>query len=167
MKRRLLACATAAFCCLAAYQSAARATTLDEIVARLDALEASNHRLERENAEFGRRLGMASAAKATPNKDFSGQISREVARQINANHANAFASNSLAPANNSVPVSVTDSNAVARAFLEKDKTSKLNFRTPNGEILLYGNLDVSVDGITKGISQKGDDSRHPPIGNVG
>ena len=58
-------------------------------------------------------------------------------------------------------------NGVAHAFLEKEKGDKLNFRTPNGEILVYGNLDVSFDATTKGIGNLRDDAGKPPIGNVG
>ena len=169
MKRRLFACAALGAYCLVSLNTQLHATTLDEVVARLNALEASNKRLEHENAEFRRRLGMATATKTVPGKDVTTEISREVARQMAARHEQEFATNALnqPPAPGQPLIRLSDNNSVSKAFLEKDKSSKLNFKTPNGEILLYGNLDVSVDGVTKGINGKRDESGRPPIGNVG
>lgn len=52
-------------------------------------------------------------------------------------------------------------------FMEKKPGKDLTFYTPNGQITAYGNLDVSVDVMTKGTSSlKGPDGLGP-VGNMG
>lgn len=168
MKRRQLACAVTAIYCIASHASA-YATTMDEVVSRLNALEAANRRLAQENAEFRNRLKATNVGSAaTSSKQVAKEVSREVARQIEARRAAEPASSSsrypsMLPFG---PVSTSVDNRVAHAFLEKEKGDKLNFRTPNGEILVYGNLDVSFDATTKGIGNLQAEGA-PPIGNVG
>ena len=168
MKRRQFACAVTAIYCISACGSA-RATTMDEVVSRLNALEAANRRLEQENTEFRRRLKTTSVGSSTTgSKQVAKEVSREVSRQIEARRAAEPAPNSsrFASVLPFGPVSSSVNNGVARAFLEKEKGDKLNFRTPNGEILLYGNLDVSFDATTKGIGNFRAEGQ-PPIGSVG
>jgi predicted porin len=89
--------------------------------------------------------------KARSSREVSKEVSREVSRQVAATRV----AGAPAPSNSLIsysPIGVSVNNGVARAFLEKEKGDKLNFTTPNGEILLYGNLDVSGDATTKGIS---------------
>jgi predicted porin len=53
-----------------------------------------------------------------------------------------------------------------RPFLQHKDNAGLTFTTPNGEITGYGNLDVSIDDSTKGISNLTAGGNHP-IGRVG
>ena len=51
-------------------------------------------------------------------------------------------------------------------FLEKKPGKDLTFYTKTGEITVYGNLDVSFDDATKGLSGFTAGGA-PPVGNVG
>lgn len=52
-------------------------------------------------------------------------------------------------------------------FLERKPGDRLTFFTPGGEFSLYGNLDVSFDVTTKGISGLRGPDGNPPVGNMG
>jgi predicted porin len=51
-------------------------------------------------------------------------------------------------------------------FLEPKPGKSLTFYTPGGEITVYGNLDVSLDDTTKGISGLRDSAGNRPTGRV-
>lgn len=55
----------------------------------------------------------------------------------------------------------------SRGFLERKPGDRLTFYTPGGEFSLYGNLDVSFDVTTKGISGLRGPDGNPPVGNMG
>jgi len=56
----------------------------------------------------------------------------------------------------------------AHRFFEPKEGKGVTFYTlPGGEITFYGNLDVSFDVTTKGISGMKDGNGNPPVGNVG
>jgi predicted porin len=166
MKHVLLTSAAMAALFAASTFVPASAATLDEVVARLNALEQSNHKLAEENAQLRRKFSTVESVKVRSSREVSKEVSREVSRQVAATHV-AIAP---APSNSLIsysPIGASVNNGVARAFLEKEKGDKLNFTTPNGEILLYGNLDVSADYVTKGISNLRAPDGSGPVGNVG
>lgn len=174
MKHTLLASAAMAAFITAPTLSPAAAATLDEVVARLNALEQSNHKLAEENAELRRKFSTVNSVEARSSREVSKEVSREVSKQVAATRV---AGDRAPPPSNSLisysPLTPTINNGVARAFLEKEKGDRLNFTTPNGEILLYGNIDVSADATTKGITgyQSPNTTGAPfyngPVGNVG
>jgi hypothetical protein len=57
--------------------------------------------------------------------------------------------------------------AVEHRFLEPKPGKPVTFYTPDGELTLYGNLDVSADATTKGISTLRDENGNGPPGRVG
>jgi predicted porin len=52
-------------------------------------------------------------------------------------------------------------------FFERKPGRDLTFYTHGGELTAYGNLDVSIETMTKGIGQLTDPNGLPPVGNTG
>jgi predicted porin len=52
-------------------------------------------------------------------------------------------------------------------FLERKPGDRMTFYLPGGELTTYANLDVSVDGSTKGLAGKLGPDGNPPVGNMG
>jgi predicted porin len=58
--------------------------------------------------------------------------------------------------------------AMAAPFIQQKPGDALTFLTPGGgEVTLYGNLDVSLDGTTKGLQSDYGDNGGMPVGKVG
>src|SRR5471032_3074777 len=53
------------------------------------------------------------------------------------------------------------------AFLERKEGDGVTFYTRGGEVSIYGNLDLSLDDTTKGISGMTDGAGNSPFGNGG
>ena len=54
-----------------------------------------------------------------------------------------------------------------RGFFEQKPGDRLTFYVPGGEFTTYANLDVSVDGTTKGVGGKVGPDGNPPMGSMG
>lgn len=57
--------------------------------------------------------------------------------------------------------------ATAHGFLEHKRGNPLTFYVPQGELTIYGNFDVAIEGTTKGISSLRGPGGSAPIGRVG
>ena len=66
MRKRLLSGTACAALCLVAFSGAARAATLDDVVARLDALERNNAKLAKENAKLREQVNHIAVSKPAP-----------------------------------------------------------------------------------------------------
>lgn len=62
---------------------------------------------------------------------------------------------------------VTPAGVAAHEFLERKPGDGVTFYTRGGEVSVYGNLDVSLDSSTKGISNLTDSNGNHPPGNGG
>jgi predicted porin len=145
---------------LAAGLSGARADDVSEaILKRLDALEKENGKLR---AEI-KRIEAKTTAPAKPASEVGGSpeaLSSKAASTSSANSAGASSSYMVQTAGTGYIASPDG------GYFQKKPGDSLTFRTPNGEITAYGNLDVSLDVTTKGISKFGTPGDHP-IGNLG
>ena len=63
MRKKLLSGTACAALCLVAFSGAARSATLDDVIARLDALERSNAKLAKENAQLRQQVNHIEASK--------------------------------------------------------------------------------------------------------
>ena len=52
-------------------------------------------------------------------------------------------------------------------FFERKPGDRVSFYVPGGELTTYGNIDVSVDAVTKGLAGKLGPDGNPPVGNMG
>src|SRR5471032_2780285 len=59
------------------------------------------------------------------------------------------------------------SGSTERAFLERKEGDGVTFYTRGGEVSLYGNLDLSLDATTKGISNMTGNGGDSPVGKLG
>jgi predicted porin len=75
--------------------------------------------------------------------------------------ASSSATNSVVTEPNGAP------GGVRHRFLERKPGKDLTFFTPNGELTVYGNLDVSFDAMTKGTSSLIGPDGVGPVGNMG
>jgi predicted porin len=135
----------------------------DAILKRLDALEKENGKLK---AEI-KRIEAKTTAKPAPAK-----VAPVVAAfpEVPAPEAGAPAgveerAGSHVPTAAPVYMTTTDGGK-GGFFFQKVPGPSLTFRTPNGQITAYGNLDVSIDATTKGIGNLGVPGDRP-IGHVG
>jgi len=139
----------------------ASADKLDDVLARLDAIEKNNAKLANENAALKARLNKVDAkprtAPAAPG--VSPAVSAVIATRT-----------PTPPPSYSEPE--IDKNG--HGFLEHKKGNPLTFYTPGGEITGYGNIDVSFDDTTKALG--GNINNNPaftggsepfPVGNFG
>ena len=118
---------------------AADAPTLADIARRLDQLEQSNADLAKQNAELRAEVQTLSA-------ETHAQADPRT-RILTTTSANG------APA------------AVAPApLIEQHGTT---WRTPGGQVALYGNIDVSLDDATKGLDGKHAPDGSAPVGKMG
>jgi predicted porin len=82
--------------------------------------------------------------------------------------ATANANAALAPAAKAA-ASAGELDSEGHRFFEKKKGNPLTFYTPGGEITAYGNIDVSVDAVSKSVTplaNLNENNSHPgPIGN--
>jgi predicted porin len=112
----------------------ASADKLDDLIKRMDSIEQSNKQLAKENAAL-----RAQLKKPPP------------ATVVAAPGAPARAS----VTGIAIPPHALDTpeiDAQGHGFLEHKKGNPLTFYTPGGEITAYGNIDVSVDGTTKSLT---------------
>ncbi|HLX23071.1 MAG TPA: porin [Usitatibacter sp.] len=72
-----------------------------------------------------------------------------------------------APAPAPAPVAISPQQIAGHEFLERKPGDGITFFTRGGEVSVYGNLDVSVDSSTKGISGLTDGNGNHPPGNGG
>jgi predicted porin len=132
----------------------ASADKLDDVLARLDAIEKNNAKLANENAQLKARLNKVDAKpKAAPAAPgVSPAVSAVLATRT-----------PTPPPSYSAP----EIDANGHGYLEHKKGNPLTFYTPGGEITGYGNIDVSVDGMTKNLSNMDLNGATPPVGNFG
>jgi predicted porin len=115
----------------------ASADKLDDVLARLEAIEKNNAKLAGENAALKARLNKVETTKsATPVAPSAVRV------------ANAPATGIPTPPR-ALDVPEIDKNG--HGFFEHKKGNPLTFYTPGGEITAYGNIDVSADDTTKAL----------------
>ena len=136
----------------------AYADKIDDVLARLDAIEKNNAKLTKENAELKARMNKGETKSAAP------------ATASPAARAASMTAMPTPPRSYEAP----EIDANGHAFLEHKKGNPLTFYTPGGEITGYGNFDISVDDTTKAFG--GNVNNNPlttggsepsPIGNFG
>jgi predicted porin len=113
----------------------ASADKLDDVLARLEAIEKNNAKLANENAALKARLNKVETTKSTAPAAVS------VVRT-----ASAPATGIPTPP---MVLAEPEIDAKGHGFLEHKKGNPLTFYTPGGEITAYGNIDVSADDTTK------------------
>jgi predicted porin len=129
----------------------ASADKLDDVLARLEAIEKNNARLANENATLKARLNRVETTKvSTP------AVSPAVRSVV--------ATGTPTPPRS---LNVPEIDANGHGFLEHKKGNPLTFFTPGGEITAYGNIDISADNTTKSLSNMNLNGATPPVGNFG
>jgi predicted porin len=153
MKKYALGAAFAAVGVLA-QSLPASADKLDDVIARMDAIEQSNKKLANENAALRAQLKATKPAPAAP---------ASVVRVVNAPPT--------------IPMKALiepEIDANGHGYLEHKRGNPLTFYTPGGEITAYGNFDISADYTTKAFG--GNVNTNPtftggsepfPVGNFG
>jgi predicted porin len=125
----------------------AHADKLDDVLARLDAIEKNNAKLAKENAALKARLDTrGTAPAATP-----------------AGRAASMTGTPTPPGSLEAP----EIDAQGHGFLEHKKGNPLTFYTPGGEITAYGNFDISIDDTTKSMTNFDLNGFSPPTGKFG
>jgi predicted porin len=124
------------------------ADKLDEVLARLGAIEKNNAQLASENA----------ALKARLNKVESSKSGAPIVMAAPATRA-------ATPSKAALEGPEIDANG--HGYLEHKKGNPLTFYTPGGEITAYGNFDISIDDTSKSIGNFDLNGHSPPIGNFG
>ena len=111
------------------------ADKLDDVLARLEAIEKNNAKLANENATLKARLNKVETTKSSAPATVSG-----------VRTASAPATGIPTP-----PMLLTapEIDANGHGFFEHKKGNPLTFYTPGGEITAYGNFDISVDDTAK------------------
>lgn len=149
---------------------------LDLVLKRLEAIEANNAKLTKENASLRDRLNRMDSKRGpvVTNASYSPAQQSGASPQPGADGAGkgggAYAmanANAKAPAaGQRVPLyGILDSNG--HYFLEKKEGNPLTFYTPGGEITGYGNIDVSLDDSSKNVGTLNLNGASPPVGNFG
>jgi len=135
----------------------AYADKLDDVLARLEAIEKNNAKLANENATLKARLNKVETTKnsAQAAVPASGPVVRT---------ANAPATGIPTPP---MLLATPEIDAKGHGFFEHKKGNPLTFYTPGGEITAYGNLDVSVDATAKSVGNFDLNGASPPVGNFG
>src|ERR1700761_3404823 len=163
MRRRVLG-ATLVAAGFALHAVPAFADKLDDVLARLDAIEKNNAKLANENAALKARLNKVETTKpksivAVPAPAVPPAVGAVIATRT-------------PPPPPALEAPEIDKNG--HGFLEHKKGNPLTFYTPGGEITGYGNIDVSFDDTTKALG--GNINTNPvftggsepyPIGNFG
>src|SRR6202521_2589 len=111
------------------------ADKLDDVLARLEAIEKNNAKLANENATLKARLNKVETTKSSAPATVSG-----------VRTASAPATGIPTPP---MLLAAPENDANGHGFFEHKKGNPLTFYTPGGEITAYGNMDVSVDDTTK------------------
>ena len=130
MRNKLLSGTACAALCLFAFSGAARSATLEDVIARLDALERNNTKLARENAELRNTVKQMGAPRPA------------VAVAVSPDKGNPVQHAAVAPSPSPVP---------ERAIVSIGGTpiySKVPGNNPfidNTTVTLYGHVDVSGD----------------------
>ena len=128
----------------------------DAILKRLDALEKENGKLRDEIKRIeSKTTAKPAPAKVAPVVAASPEVASPAVEGRVGSHVPTAA-----------PIYMTSPEGSAHGYFQKVPGSSLTFRTPNGQITAYGNLDVSIDVTTKGIGNLGGPGDRP-IGNVG
>jgi len=182
MKTRVWGAAMLAACGITYAGSASAdpaADKLDLVLKRLEAIEANNAKLSKENAALKERLNKMDSKRgpavttvayspaqqsgaAQPGADGKGANGNGAYAMANAN-----ANTKAAGPGQRVPLyGILDSNG--HYFMEKKPGNPLTFYTPGGEITAYGTIDVSIDGTTKDAKSLDlSNGASPPVGNFG
>ena len=155
--RRYALSATLVAASLAFHAGPASADKLDDVLARLEAIEKNNAKLTNENATLKARLNKVETAK-------SSAPSAVPANSSVVRTASAPATGIPTPA---MLLAAPEIDAKGHGFFEHKKGNPLTFYTPGGEITAYGNLDVSVDGTSKSIGNMDLNGASAPVGNFG
>jgi predicted porin len=134
------------------------ADKLDDVLARLEAIEKNNAKLANENATLKARLNKVESTKVSAPKSpapANGSVVRT---------ANAPATGIPTPP---MLLAAPEIDANGHGFFEHKKGNPLTFYTPGGEITAYGNIDLSVDDTTKSWTNMNLNGATPPVGNFG
>ena len=137
------------------------ADKLDDVLARLDAIEKNNAKLANENATLKARLNKVDKVVEKNSGPANGSVVRT---------ANAPATGIPTPP---MLLASPEIDAKGHGFFEHKKGNPLTFYTPGGEITAYGNMDVSVDDTTKMLGNMQTNplftgqSEPTPLGNFG
>jgi predicted porin len=129
----------------------ASADKLDDVLARLEAIEKNNARLANENATLKARLNKVETTKVS-------------APAVSPAVRSVIATGTPTPPRS---LNVPEIDANGHGFLEHKKGNPLTFFTPGGEITAYGNIDISADNTTKSLSNMNLNGATPPVGNFG
>lgn len=135
MRNRLLAGTACAALCLVAFSGAARAATLDDVMARLD-------KIEKENAELRAKVKSLSAAKQAPSQPVAAAPTKPAGNPVQ--HAAVAPS----PAPERAVVSVGGAAIYSKA-------PGGNAFVDNTTVTLYGHVDVSADLFDPGVFDQG------------
>jgi predicted porin len=139
----------------------AYADKLDDVLARLEAIEKNNAKLANENAALKARLNKVETTKPAP-----------VTAPVSVVRTASAPATSIPTPPRALVEPEIDANG--HGFLEHKKGNPLTFYTPGGEITGYGNFDISVDDTTKAFG--GNINANPlttggseptPLGNMG
>ena len=139
------------------------ADKLDDVLARLEAIEKNNAKLANENATLKARLNKVETTKVSAPASAPAPAS-------NFRTANAPATGIPTPP---MLLATPEIDANGHGFFEHKKGNPLTFYTPGGEITGYGNMDLSVDDTTKMLGNMQTNpaftgqSEPVPIGNFG
>jgi predicted porin len=124
-------------------------TLRSQLVALTQRLEVLQQKLDQKPAPVVFASGVSASAESN----------RSGASTIAAPKSEAMTSVYVAPA----AAQLTN----AHGDFELKPGNGLTFYVPGGELTTYGNLDVSVDGTTKGIANEIGPDGNPPVGNMG
>jgi predicted porin len=140
MRNKLLSGTACAALCLISFSGAARSATLDDVVARLDALERNNAKLAKENAQLRQQVNHIEASKP-------GAVA--VAPTAKGNPVqHAAVAPSPAPAPDHAVVSIGGAPIYSKA-------KGGNVFVDNTTVTLYGHVDVSGDLFNVGVFDQG------------
>ncbi|MGB7540647.1 MAG: porin, partial [Burkholderiales bacterium] len=140
MRKRLLSGTACAALCLVAFSGAARSATLDDVIARLDALERNNAKLAKENAQLRQQVNHIEASKP-------GAVAVTPAVKGNPVQHAAVAP-SPAPAPEHAVVSIGGAPIYSKA-------PGSNVFIDNTTVTLYGHVDLSGDLFNVGVFDQG------------
>jgi hypothetical protein len=141
MRKKLLSGTACAALCLVAFSGAARSATLDDVVARLDALERNNAKLARENAKLREQVNHIAVSRPAP-----------VAAVTPAVKGNPVQHAGVAPSPAPAPEHAVVSIGGAPLY---SKAPGGNALIDNTTVTLYGHVDVSGDVFDAGVYDQG------------
>jgi predicted porin len=165
-QRYLIGVAVIALALPAATESVKADPALDAVLQRLDKLEKENAKLKSEINRVEAKTGKVTSAKTT------------VADGSKTGANTGFVEVAIKKGEYGAPSGGSKDGPASEDedwyFRKKADSKGLTFMTPGGQITAYGQLDVSLDATTKGISDKKDFVNAPsgqpfdrPIGNMG